>query len=333
MLVMTEQLEVLIGMEDYLDKLSAQHDSKRKHYWPAELLECGEGEDVDMSALKELRANAAGIPDVARINIAMGMLTEEGLPMFHGVWATKFPTDSAWARWLNLWTAEEDRHGNVLRDYCRDTRILNMAAYERVQFGYLRKGRNVIKQDNPYKLICYASVQERLTQLIHDATGKMAGAYEPRIKDILHLVAMDEARHHAAYAQLFGEILRRDPMGGLRTAAEILGGIDMPSDSADGFSAWAEVLHRSGAFDMRMHIDTAERLIKMWGIADMTDLGEQGRKYQERIMNAPRDLTRIARMVERRQSREPFRARFEILGDREVIIPPRNIDPDMKMAS
>ena len=31
--------------------------------------------------------------------------------------------DSFWNKWNKLWTAEEDRHGAILRDYARDTRL------------------------------------------------------------------------------------------------------------------------------------------------------------------------------------------------------------------
>ena len=61
------------------------------------------------------------------------LLTEEGLPHFHRLLATYLGGDTFWSKWTNLWTAEEDRHGAVLHDYTRDSKILDNPVLERMQ--------------------------------------------------------------------------------------------------------------------------------------------------------------------------------------------------------
>ena len=81
-----------------------------------------------------LRERARTIPDNARVTLALNILTEEGLPHFHRLIAENLGSNTFWSTWNNLWSAEEDRHGNILRDYVHNTRLLNFSVLERLQF-------------------------------------------------------------------------------------------------------------------------------------------------------------------------------------------------------
>src|SRR3984893_18601608 len=115
------------------------HEAKRVLWFPAEFLEPAPGEDPDHH-LKALRERAEGISLPARVALALNLLTEEGLPHFHRLLATYLGGDTFWAKWTNLWTAEEDRHGAVLHDYMHDSRILDNLQLEMMQFAYLKAG-------------------------------------------------------------------------------------------------------------------------------------------------------------------------------------------------
>ena len=42
-------------------------------------------------------------------------------------------------------------------------------------------------------------------------TGKLAGEYEPVLREVLNRVAQEEARHYTFYRTVFDEVLQRDP--------------------------------------------------------------------------------------------------------------------------
>src|SRR5690348_17750087 len=109
------------------------HEQKRVLWFPSELLDPPPGEDPDHH-LRSLRERARGISDPARVALALNLLTEEGLPHFHRLLAVYLGTDSIWAKWNNLWTAEEDRHGAILHDYTRDAGIFDPVVIEKMQF-------------------------------------------------------------------------------------------------------------------------------------------------------------------------------------------------------
>ncbi|HEY3011495.1 MAG TPA: acyl-ACP desaturase, partial [Gemmatimonadales bacterium] len=123
------KLEVLQDLEDKVRELMEIHERKRELWFPSDLIGPTADESPD-THLAKLRDQASGIPDHARAALALNLLTEEGLPHFHRLLAVYLGDDSFWRRWNNLWTAEEDRHGQVLHDYARDTRLLNQRKLE-----------------------------------------------------------------------------------------------------------------------------------------------------------------------------------------------------------
>jgi acyl-[acyl-carrier-protein] desaturase len=240
----------------------------------------------------------------------LNLITEEGLPHFHRLIAVHLGNDSFWKNWNFLWTAEEDRHGNVIRDYCRDSRIMNFTAVEKAQFQYVRSGFEPEWDKDPYRVFVYTSAQERATQISHDGTGRVCGAYEPTLQKILHSIAMDEARHYTFYRSVFSEVLKRDPDEALASAATILPSIDMPGHSLRNFNEYADVVRRSGIYGPRDYISVVEALIKAWGLDTLCNLKEQGRKAQEKILAIPERLKKVAEYIESRNKSKTFQLEF-----------------------
>ena len=204
------KIEVLQDLEEKVRELMETHERKRELWFPSDLIGPAAGR---MPGRPPGRAAGAGsgIPDPARAALALNLLTEEGLPHFHRLLAVYLGDESFWRSWNNLWTAEEDRHGQVLHDYARDTRLLHQRKLEEMQFEYLRAGFHPEWDRDPYRVFAYTTVQERATQFSHSETGKIVAEYEPRLASILSQVAKEEARHYTFYRTVFEEILKRDP--------------------------------------------------------------------------------------------------------------------------
>ncbi len=308
------KIEVLSHLEDIVGELMSQHESKRELWWPSDLWGAEENDDPDRR-LAEVRARANGIPDPARVALALNLVTEEGLPHFHRLLAVHFGDDTFWRRWNNLWTAEEDRHGAVLHDYCRESRILHAQSLEKMQFAYLRSGFHPDWDYDPYRVFVYTSLQERATQVSHANTGKLCGEYEPRIGYMLGRIAGDEARHYAFYRQVFAEVLERDPDQALASAVRVMPSIEMPGASMPHFRELADVIRRSGIYGPRDYLRIVVDLIAFWKIESLTGLKEAGARAQEKILDIPRRLQKIAEYVESKSTSKTFS--FDLIFHRE----------------
>ncbi len=308
------KLEVLGDLEEVVKDLIAKHESKRELWYPSDLLPADQDHSIDDKKLAELRDRAREIPDNARVAVALNILTEEGLPHFHRLIAENLGSSTFWNNWNGLWTAEEDRHGNILRDYVRDTRLLNFSVLERLQFNYIRSGFHPTWTGDPYKVFVYTTCQEKATQVSHLNTGKLAFQKEPLLDSITQKIAQDESRHYAFYMSIFKEILQRDPNTALESASAIMPSIDMPGISIVNFNEYADVVRRSGIYGPRDFMKIIENLITHWNIDVLGNLNELGRKAQEKIMMIPARLEKVAEYIESRAKAKSFR--FEVVYGR-----------------
>jgi len=311
---LASKVEVLRDLEGPVQELMEAHERKRELWFPSDLIQ-PEGDASRDDFFRQLRAQADGIPDPIRAALALNMLTEEGLPHFHRLLSVYLGDTSHWRSWNNLWTAEEDRHGQVLHDYARDTRLFDQRKIEEMQFEYLRRGFHPEWDRDPYRVFVYTTVQERATQFSHGETGRIVSEYEPRLGGMLGHVAKDEARHYAFYRSVFELILERDPNQALHSASFILPAIDMPGVTMPGFKELADVIRRAGIYGPRDYLRIVQEQIRYWRIESLQGLNELGRMAQEKIMGIPARLRRIAELMETRSRAKTFS--FEVVFNRE----------------
>ncbi|MEO7965700.1 MAG: acyl-ACP desaturase, partial [Gemmatimonadaceae bacterium] len=247
------KVEVLADLEPDVVELMQSHEAKRVLWFPSELLAPEPDTDPD-KYVSQLRERALGISLPARVALCLNTLTEEGLPHFHRLLSQYLGPDSIWSKWNNLWTAEEDRHGAILHDYTRDSRILDNPVMERMQFEYLKAGFEPSWDKDPYRVFVYTTLQERATQVSHANTGRVASEHEPLIGTVLSNVAKEEARHYVFYRAIFERVLARDPNRALESAAHIMPSIDMPGVSMPHFREMADVIRRAGIYGPRDYL-------------------------------------------------------------------------------
>ncbi len=312
-----DQLEVLVAMEPAVVRLTEAHQASRRLWFPNDLSSAdAEGGAALDAELVELREAARGLPDTTRVALAINLLTEEGLPHFHRLIATHLGNESPWSDWNNMWTAEEDRHGCALRDYVRDARIFNMGALERMQYRYIECGFNPDWQRDPYRLLAYTSMQEKATQVAHANVGRTCGKYEPRIQRVLAHIAGDESRHYAFYRSAFAEIIERDPNRALQSLLKVMPALAMPGHTMPGYDHMSDVVRRCDIYGPRHYQKIVEELLAFWKIETLCGLSAEGRAAQEKLMQIPARLQRMADYLDAKTQPRSFG--FDFIYDRVI---------------
>ena len=307
--------EVLQHLECKVKEWIEFHISKRKLWFASDFLPADEKMDEEQLSIPvKLRERAKGIADSARVALAMNLLTEEGLPHFHRIISKYLGDESFWAKWTNMWTAEEDRHGGVLRDYARDSCVFKFRHIEMMQFHYQDAGFNPQWDKDPYRVFVYTTLQERATQVSHKNTGKFVGEDEPLLNGILSSIAADEAKHFVFYRNVFKEVLRLDPNRALLSAAAIMPAIDMPGLTMPNFREMADVIRRVGIYGPWDYKAIVEEVIAFWEIELMTGLDEIAKKAQDKILAIPERLKKIAEYMEIKTTSKTFS--FDFIYDR-----------------
>ena len=313
-----QKTEVLKHLEEKVRIWMKDHIDKRKLWMSSDFLPADEKMDDDQeNNIKNLRDRTRGVKDEVRVSVAMNLLTEEGLPHFHRLIAQYLGDRSFWSEWNNMWTAEEDRHGAILRDYARDARLFSFREVDLMQFHYLESGFNPDWGKDPYKVFVYTTLQERATQFSHKNTGKLAGNDEPLLSGIPNNIAADEAKHFTFYRNVFKEIINLDPDTALLSAVDIMPAIDMPGFSMPNFRDMADVIRRVGIYGPRDYKKIVEESIKFWEIELLTGLNDLAQKAQEKILAIPKRLEKVAEYIEKRTESKTFS--FDFIYNRILV--------------
>jgi acyl-[acyl-carrier-protein] desaturase len=311
--------EVLETLSPLVDEMMRDHLSKRRLWFPNDFLPSDEQMSDDEVVKREtLRERARGIDDAARVAVTLNLLTEEGLPHFHRLLATHLGEESIWNRWNSMWTAEEDRHGGILRDYARDARLFRFREVEMMQFAYQEAGFRPDWDRDPYRVFVYTSLQERATQTAHANTGIRAGSHEPTLQGILSSIAADEARHYSFYRKVFKALLEIDVNRALESAVAILPSIEMPGLTIPHFKEMADIVRRVGIYGPWDYRDIVEELIDFWKIEILTGLNDIGKRAQDKIMKISDRLKRAAEYIDQRSVKKSFS--FEFLYGRILVL-------------
>jgi acyl-[acyl-carrier-protein] desaturase len=229
--------------------------------------------------LGEFRARARHLSEELLVVLVGNMVTEEALPNYAVSLerVAQDPTgtgDAPWAQWLRGWTAEENRHGDLLNAYLRLTGRVNMRAVERTIHHLIRNGFNPRSKGDQYSGLIYAAFQERATRISHGNVAKLAAAQgEENLAKICRRIAGDESRHETFYTRVIGQVMERDPEAGVLAYRSVLKGlIAMPGrlmfDGEDPnlFDHFATVTQRVGAYTVRDYGQIISHLNEAWGV-------------------------------------------------------------------
>ena len=185
--------------------------------------------------VERFRHSAEAVSDQLLVVLVGAMVTEEALPSYsmslNGLVRDEDGDSSApWARWLRGWTAEENRHGDLLNAYLRLTGRVHMHAIERTIHSLIVNGFNPKSGADPYNLLVYTSFQERATRISHRNVGRTAAREgDLNLARICGVIAGEEARHETFYIRMMNEVLQHDPAGGILAFRSMLcGTIAMP---------------------------------------------------------------------------------------------------------
>ncbi|SEQ91273.1 acyl-[acyl-carrier-protein] desaturase [Solimonas aquatica] len=312
-----EQLEVLHDVEGDVAAEMQAHTERRKLWFPNDLIPADAEQTAEAEAeIARMRDAARGLPDTVRVAVALNLLTEEGLPHFHRLISTHLGNSRPWAAWNRLWTAEEDRHGCLLRDYVRDARLFDMGALERLQFQYIEAGFEPEWEQDPYRLLAYTSLQEKATQVSHANTGRLCASIEPMAQRVFAHIAGDESRHYQFYRAVFGAILKRDPERALNSLLKVMLGFAMPGHAISGYDDMSEVVRRAGIFCARQYRKIVDELLDFWQIGNLGSLSATARELQDKIMKVPARLARMADYQDAKAARRTFG--FDFIYNRAI---------------
>jgi len=119
----------------------ARHLEIQKDWYPHDYVPWSEGRNFAGPLNGDAwEAKDSRLSTVAQDSLVLNLLTEDNLPSYHTEIAISMGRDGAWGNWIERWTAEENRHGIVMRDYLMATRGVNPYELEDLRMAHMSQG-------------------------------------------------------------------------------------------------------------------------------------------------------------------------------------------------
>ena len=258
--------------------------------------------------IKLLQESAKDLPYDYMAVLIGDTITEEALPTYESWLMDVDGVDQldpkGWSKWVRGWTAEENRHGDLLNKYLYLSGRVDMRKMETSTQYLIADGFDIETGRDPYKNFIYTSFQELATNISHRNTAKLAKEYgNVPLAKICGVIASDEMRHARAYKSFVAKIFEVDASQMMQAFAEMMRKkIVMPAhflresgiDLGDTFSHFSNAAQRLGVYTTMDYIEIMESLLKEWEIEKIRDLDEAGEKARDYVVSLPARLRRIA---------------------------------------
>lgn len=302
------RLEVMNFLEKDVDTLIQKYLIPIEDIWqPSDFLPNPDSNSF-FDEIKEIRELAKELPYDFWVVLVGDMITEEALPTYEswlmeveGIGQTE---RNGWSKWVRHWTAEENRHGDVLNKYLYLSGRVNMKEIEKTTQYLISDGFDIGTDRDPYKNFVYTSFQELATYISHNRVSKIAKAKgNKQLAKMCRIVAGDEMRHHNAYSEFVRRIFEVDPSQMMMAFHYMMKRkIVMPAhflrESGDkissAFEEFSNTAQRIGVYTAMDYVEILEKLIKTWDLDKISNLTDEAEKARDYLMKLPTRMSRIA---------------------------------------
>lgn len=306
------RLEVMQTIEKSMAELVDKYLKPIEENWqPSDFLPDAQKPNF-FEEVEELQALAKDM-DYDLLAVLIGdTITEEALPTYE-TWLMRIEginqedRDNGWTKWIRAWTAEENRHGDLLNKYLYLTGRVNMRAVEVSTQHLINDGFDIGTSHDPYKNFVYTSFQERATNISHRRVATLAKkSSNHKLAKMCGVIASDEARHANAYIDFVNRIFEFDPSEMMLAFEDMMRKkIVMPAhflretggNIGELFDHFSDAAQRIRVYTTEDYIDILKSLLNEWDIGNIRGLNDQAEKARDYLMALPARLTRIAQRV------------------------------------
>jgi len=298
------------SMPDFMDKFLMPIE---ENWQPSDLLPDTNNEDF-FDQFHEIREQSKELSYDFWVTLVGDTVTEEALPSYEswlmdvtGVDQVNGDRENGWAKWERKWTAEENRHGDVLNKYLYLSGRVNMREVEVTIQHLIADGFDIGTDRDPYKNFVYTSFQELATNISHKRVAKLAADQGNfLLGKICKIVAGDEMRHYLAYREFVKTIFTYDPSEMMLAYYDMMKKkIVMPAhfvresggEIGTSYVDFSNCAQRLGVYTQYDYVDIIRKLNKYWEIETMTGLNEGAEKARDYLARLPARLDRITQRM------------------------------------
>ncbi|RCU42723.1 acyl-ACP desaturase [Chryseobacterium lacus] len=301
------RLEVMKNIGKEVDSFMKKYLTPVEKIWqPSDFLPDPSSEEFKHD-LEEIQTFAHEMDYDVFVTLIGDCITEEALPSYEswimGIDGVDQENGNGWSRWVRSWTAEENRHGDLLNKYLYLCGRVNMREVEITTQYLIQDGFDLGTSMDPYRNFVYTSFQETATNISHRRVGTFAKQTgNKKLAKMCAVIAADEARHAKAYKNFVERIFELDPSEMMLAFEDMMRKkIVMPAHlmresgqkAGELWSHFSDAAQRCMVYTAQDYIDILKELLEDWKIEHIDGLNVQAQKAQEYLMKLPGRLQRV----------------------------------------
>jgi len=300
--------EVMKYLEPFMLNEMSEYLKPVEEMWqPADFLP-DSSRDTFFEEVRDLQESAKELSYDLMAVLIGDTLTEEALPTYES-WLTMVEDvekneQGGWMKWVRAWTAEENRHGDLLNKYLYLTGRVNMREFERSAQYLIKDGFDIGTGSDPYRNFIYTSFQEIATNVSHRRVAGLAKKQGDKLlAKMCGVIAADEARHAKAYMSFISQALVVDGSEVVLAFEDMMRKkIVMPAQflresgepQGQAFSHFSDAAQRLGVYTAIDYVDILKELNTDWKLDQLTGLNEKAEKARDYLLKLPDRLLRLA---------------------------------------
>ncbi|WP_433576589.1 acyl-ACP desaturase [Nocardia brasiliensis] len=272
--------ELLESLELDVESTLRRHIDAADGWQPHDYVPWDDGRNFSFLGGIDWDPEQSELGEVAKLALTVSVLIADNLPSYHRELG-KYLRTGAWWRWVGRWTAEENRHEILIRNFLMVTRSVDPVELERMRMahmttGFRRPGMHLLD------VLAACAFEEVAAAIRHRNTAALNES--PMVTAIAERIARDDELQAEFFAKMVEAGFNVAPDQTMRAIADRIADFAVPSVIlADGRNS-DDVLAEAGIYDPARQDELVFKpLLQRWNVFTRTDLGDVGEKAREEL--------------------------------------------------
>lgn len=273
--------ELLDELAFEVDLNFRRHIAEAADWEPHDFVPWAQGRNFAFLGGEDWSPEQSTLGEAAKLALTAGVLVADNVPAYHRELAS-YLRFGVWFKWVGRWTAEENRHAIVIRDYLTTTRAVDPVELERLRMAHMTAGMAKPSM-HVLDILVEAAFDEATAAIRHRNTAALDE--NPTVTAIAERIARDDELQAVFFGNLVEAAFRIAPDQAARAVAGRMAGYAVPSVRlADGRDA-ATALAETGVYDHRQAPTLVfAPLVKQWNLLDRDDLSAEGEQSRAEVL-------------------------------------------------
>ncbi len=272
--------ELLIALTDVVEAELHRHLGEAQGWQPQDLVPWDEGRNFEFLGGVDWAPEQSTLSENGKLGLTVALLAADNMPSYHRELARQL-RNGPWWRWVGRWTAEENRHSIVIRDYMVLTRAVDPVELERVRMTHMTSNY-IAPPMHLLEVLANSAFEEAASSIRLRNTGALGG--DPVVAGICERIAADDELQRTFYANVVSASLDRFPDQTAKAIAGRVRGFQVPLIPLPGGRDSTSELAAAGIYDPAREDELVfGPLLAQWNIFDRTDLGADGEQARAEI--------------------------------------------------